>query len=73
MNVLIGRSYTITPQEILFWLWSFGFIIDEIPGFNESGISLYFMSMWNGMIIPSPYGFQLTFIQHSISASSCSL
>lgn len=47
LKVLIERSYTITPLEIVFWLWSFGFMVDEIADFNESGVSLYFASMWN--------------------------
>ncbi|KAI5848306.1 putative integral membrane channel protein [Tricharina praecox] len=47
LKVLIERSYTITPLEVLFWLWSFGFMIDEIADFNESGVTLYFLSMWN--------------------------
>lgn len=47
LRVLIERSYVITPLEIGFWLWSFGFMIDEIADFTESGVSLYFLSMWN--------------------------
>jgi hypothetical protein len=47
LRVLMERSYTITPLEIGFWLWSFGFMIDEIADFTESGVSLYFLSMWN--------------------------
>jgi hypothetical protein len=41
------RSYTITPLEVVFWLWSSGFMIDEIVDIGESGVSLYLMSLWN--------------------------
>lgn len=41
------RSYTITPLEIVFWLWSSGFMIDELVDIGEAGISLYLMSLWN--------------------------
>ncbi|KAF8538083.1 hypothetical protein BDD12DRAFT_911050 [Trichophaea hybrida] len=47
LMVLIKRSYAITLLEVTFWLWSFGFMMDEIADFNESGVALYFMSMWN--------------------------
>jgi hypothetical protein len=47
LRVLMERSYAITPLEIGFWLWSFGFMIDEIADFTESGVTLYFLSMWN--------------------------
>ena len=45
--VLAQRSMDITPLEIVFWLWSAGFMLDEIVGFNEQGFSLYIMSFWN--------------------------
>ncbi|KAI5805018.1 cation channel family transporter [Geopyxis carbonaria] len=45
--VLKERSPTITPLEVTFWLWSCGFMIDEMSDFNESGVSLYLMSLWN--------------------------
>jgi hypothetical protein len=45
--VLAQRSMDITPLEIIFWLWSAGFMLDEIVGFNEQGFSLYIMSFWN--------------------------
>jgi hypothetical protein len=45
--VLARRSMDITPLEIVFWLWSAGFMLDEIVGFNEQGFSLYIMSFWN--------------------------
>lgn len=45
--VLIERSLHITTVEVVFWLWSAGFMLDEIVGFNEQGFSLYLMSFWN--------------------------
>lgn len=47
LSVLIQRSLDITPLEIVFWIWSAGFMLDEIVGFNEQGFSLYIMSFWN--------------------------
>ncbi|KAL8745860.1 MAG: hypothetical protein Q9190_002059 [Brigantiaea leucoxantha] len=47
LAVLIERSLTITPLEIVFWFWSIGFMLDEVVGFNEQGFSLYIMSFWN--------------------------
>ncbi|KAL8712960.1 MAG: hypothetical protein Q9220_002819 [cf. Caloplaca sp. 1 TL-2023] len=47
LAVLIERSLTITPLEIIFWFWSAGFMLDEVVGFNEQGFSLYIMSFWN--------------------------
>lgn len=47
LAVLIERSLTITPLEIIFWIWSAGFMLDEVVGFNEQGFSLYIMSFWN--------------------------
>ena len=45
--VLAQRSSDITTLEVIFWLWSAGFMLDEIVGFNEQGFSLYIMSFWN--------------------------
>ncbi|KAL9022470.1 MAG: hypothetical protein Q9185_000377 [Variospora sp. 1 TL-2023] len=47
LAVLIERSITITPLEVIFWIWSAGFMLDEVVGFNEQGFSLYIMSFWN--------------------------
>lgn len=47
LMVLVQRSRYITPLEIVFWLWSSGFMIDELVDIGESGISLYLMSLWN--------------------------
>lgn len=47
LAVLIQRSLDITPLEVVFWIWSAGFMLDEIVGFNEQGFSLYIMSFWN--------------------------
>lgn len=47
LAVLQRRRLEITTLEIVFWLWSAGFMLDEIVGFNEQGFSLYLMSFWN--------------------------
>ena len=47
LAVLTERSLKITALEVVFWLWSAGFMLDEIVGFNEQGFSLYIMSFWN--------------------------
>lgn len=47
LAVLSQRSSDITRLEIVFWLWSAGFMLDEVVGFNEQGFSLYLMSFWN--------------------------
>lgn len=47
LAVLEQRRLEITSLEIFFWLWSAGFMLDEIVGFNEQGFSLYLMSFWN--------------------------
>lgn len=43
LAVLSARSLEITTLEVVFWLWSAGFMLDEIVGFNEQGFSLYIM------------------------------
>ena len=45
--ILMQRSLHITPLEVVFWIWSAGFMLDEIVGFNEQGFGLYIMSFWN--------------------------
>ncbi|WPH04416.1 Hypothetical protein R9X50_00730700 [Acrodontium crateriforme] len=45
--VLVDRSLTITPLEIVFWIWSAGYMLDEIVGFTEQGFGLYILSFWN--------------------------
>ena len=47
LAILMERSLNITGLEIAFWIWSAGFMLDEIVGFNEQGFSLYIMSFWN--------------------------
>ncbi|VBB83847.1 Putative protein of unknown function [Podospora comata] len=47
LAVLSQRSSKITSLELIFWFWSAGFMLDEIVGFNEQGLSLYIMSFWN--------------------------
>ena len=45
--VLVQRSLSITLLEVVFWLWSAGFLLDELVCFNEQGFSLYILSFWN--------------------------
>jgi hypothetical protein len=45
--VLAEKSDDITGLEVLFWLWSAGYMLDEIVGFSEQGFGLYIMSVWN--------------------------
>lgn len=47
LAIIVQRPLEITTLEIVFWLWSAGFMLDEIVGFNEQGFSLYLMSFWN--------------------------
>lgn len=47
LAVLIDKSVTITPLEIVFWFWSAGYMLDEVVGFTEQGFGLYIMSVWN--------------------------
>jgi hypothetical protein len=47
LAVLGQRSSKITTLELLFWFWSAGFMLDELVGFNEQGLSFYVMSFWN--------------------------
>ena len=45
--VLARRATHIRPLEVVFCLWSAGFMLDEVVGFNEQGFSLYILSFWN--------------------------
>ena len=45
--VLVERSLEITTLEVIFWFWAAGYMLDEIVGFNEQGLSLYIASFWN--------------------------
>jgi len=47
LAVLVERSLAITPLEIIFWVWSAGYMLDEIVGFTEQGFGLYIISVWN--------------------------
>ncbi|KAL6719323.1 hypothetical protein ACLMJK_003562 [Lecanora helva] len=65
LAVLTERSLQITPLEILFWIWSTGFMLDEVVGFTEQGFSLYIMSFWNAfdlgilLLLACYYGMRL--------------
>ena len=45
--VLEDKSLDITTLEIIFWIWTAGYMLDEVIGFNEQGFSLYIASFWN--------------------------
>ncbi|KAF2157516.1 hypothetical protein K461DRAFT_289823 [Myriangium duriaei CBS 260.36] len=47
LAVLLDRSLYITPLEIVFWLYSAGYMLDEVVGFTEQGFGLYIISVWN--------------------------
>ena len=47
LAVLVERSLDITPLEVLFWIWSVGYMLDEVVGFTEQGFGLYILSFWN--------------------------
>lgn len=47
LAVLVEKSLEITPLEIIFWIWSAGYMLDEVVGFSEQGFGLYIMSVWN--------------------------
>ncbi|KAF2227098.1 hypothetical protein BDZ85DRAFT_58434 [Elsinoe ampelina] len=47
LAVLIERSLNITTLEIIFWIYSTGYMLDEIVGFTEQGFGLYLLSVWN--------------------------
>ncbi|EKG16729.1 Ion transport [Macrophomina phaseolina MS6] len=47
LAVLATKSVDITALEMLFWLWSAGYLLDEVVGFSEQGFNLYIQSVWN--------------------------
>ncbi|KAF1969668.1 hypothetical protein BU23DRAFT_235586 [Bimuria novae-zelandiae CBS 107.79] len=47
LAVLAEKNDDITGLEMLFWVWSSGYMLDEIVGFSEQGFGLYIMSVWN--------------------------
>ncbi|KAL1840702.1 hypothetical protein VTJ49DRAFT_197 [Mycothermus thermophilus] len=47
LAVLGQRSSRITSVELVFWIWSAGFMLDELVSFSEQGLSFYVMSFWN--------------------------
>ena len=46
LSVLIIRSPTITPIELVFLIWSAGYILDEALGQPKSLIALFTVSFW---------------------------
>ena len=63
--VLVERSLHISALEILFWIWSAGFMLDEVISFTEQGFNLYIMSFWNAfdlgilLLLTCYYGMRL--------------
>ena len=49
--VLAEKSINITALEVLFWLWSAGFMLDEVVGLTDQGFNLYLLSFWNAFDI----------------------
>lgn len=47
LAVLVDHSRDITPLEVIFWIYSTGYMLDEIVGFTEQGFGLYILSVWN--------------------------
>jgi hypothetical protein len=47
MLVLSRQRMEVTAVEVVFALWSLGFMLDEIVGFTDVGFTLYVMSLWN--------------------------
>ncbi|KAF2861814.1 hypothetical protein K470DRAFT_256655 [Piedraia hortae CBS 480.64] len=58
LAVLIDRSVQVTSLELVFWLWSSGYMLDEVVGFSEQGFGLYIMSFWNAFDL----GFLMLFL-----------
>ena len=64
--VLQARKAHLSWLEVVFWLWSAGFMLDEVVGFNEQGFSLYILSFWNSfdvgilLILLGFYGLRIT-------------
>jgi hypothetical protein len=45
--VLAKPLITVSTTEVVFGLWSLGFVLDEIVAFTDVGSTLYFLSLWN--------------------------
>jgi len=69
LAVLGQRSVPVTPLEIIFWVWSAGYMLDEVVGFTEQGFGLYIMSVWNAFDL----GILLLFIVYYILRVWCML
>lgn len=40
-----------TSAELLFVLWSLGFVLDEVASIAENGLAAYFSGIYNGNLI----------------------
>lgn len=47
LAVLSNHAFDLKTVEVMFWLWSSGFMLDELVGFSEQGFGLYIASVWN--------------------------
>ncbi|KAG5358408.1 hypothetical protein CJU89_4968 [Yarrowia sp. B02] len=47
LGVLYQQHKTLGTLEVVFWLWSLGFILEEIVNFSDAGYTLYVISIWN--------------------------
>ncbi|CCX35432.1 putative Cation channel family transporter [Taphrina deformans PYCC 5710] len=45
--VLIERSITIMPLEIIMIVYAIGFMLEEVVGLNDTGSSLFLSNLWN--------------------------
>jgi len=47
LAVLLRRSSQLSNLEIIFGIYSAGYMLDEVVGFTEQGFGLYIISVWN--------------------------
>lgn len=47
LGVLYQQRRGLETLEVVFWLWSLGFILEEIVNFTDAGYTLYVISIWN--------------------------
>lgn len=47
LGVLYQQHKGLGTLEVVFWLWSLGFVLEEIVNFTDAGYTLYVISIWN--------------------------
>ncbi|AOW00348.1 hypothetical protein LXG23DRAFT_39146 [Yarrowia lipolytica] len=47
LGVLYQQHKQLGTLEVVFWLWSLGFVLEEIINFTDAGYTLYVISIWN--------------------------